>query len=447
MIASDAAPTQCRREPPNQEENMPILSDLRSLTSPQRNAVVASFLGWMLDAFDFFILVFVMKYVAEEFGTDIERVTIALTLTLAMRPLGALIFGYAADRFGRRPVLMVNILLYSALEFASGFAPTLTMLIILRALYGIAMGGEWGVGASLTMETIPPKTRGLVSGFLQAGYPAGYLLASLAFYLLFPLVGWRGMFMIGVLPALIVFYVRSNIDESPVFLARRQKPDRSALWRTLRRHAGLAIYTILLMTAFNFFSHGTQDLYPTFLEVQQKFSTTTVGAIAVVYNIGAIFGGITFGLLSERMGRRRAIVFAALLAIPVIPLWVYSSGPLLLALGAFLMQFAVQGAWGIIPAHLNELSPDEIRGTFPGVTYQLGNLLASANATLQAGLAEHYNGDYAFALAMVVGVVAVAVVLLAGFGVEAKGVEFGRAQDDNRSGDSSRLETGPVAPS
>lgn len=278
---------------------------------------------------------------------------------------------------------MVNILLYSALEFASGFAPTLTVLIILRALYGIPVGGEWGVGASLTMETIPPKTRGLVSGLLQAGYPAGYLLASLAFFLLFPLVGWRGMFMIGALPALVVFYIRSHIEESPVSLAHRQKPDRSALWRTLRRHVGLVVYTVLLMTAFNFFSHGTQDLYPTFLEVQRKFSTTTVGTIAVVHNVGAILGGITFGLLSERIGRRRAIVLASLLAIPVIPLWVYSSGPLLLALGAFLMQFAVQGAWGVIPAHLNELSPDGIRGTFPGFTYQLGNLLASANGTLR----------------------------------------------------------------
>ncbi|YCI06003.1 MFS transporter (plasmid) [Ensifer sp. D2-11] len=423
---------------------MPIILDLRSLTSPQRNAVIASFLGWTLDAFDFFILVFVMKYVAEEFGTDIARVTITLTLTLAMRPLGALIFGYAADRFGRRPTLMVNILSYSALEFASGFAPTLTVLIILRALYGIAMGGEWGVGASLTMETVPPKSRGLVSGLLQAGYPAGYLLASFAFFLLFPLIGWRGMFMLGALPALVVAYVRSNIDESPVFLARRQTPDRGALWRTLRRHAGLTIYAVLLMTAFNFFSHGTQDLYPTFLEVQHKFSTTTVAMIAVVYNVGAILGGITFGLLSERIGRRRAIVLAALLTIPVIPLWAYSSGPPLLALGAFLMQFAVQGAWGIIPAHLNELSPDKIRGTFPGFTYQLGNLLASANAILQAGLAERYNGDYAFALATVVGVTAVTVALLAGFGVEAKGVEFGKAQDEGRSGDIGWLEKDAV---
>ncbi|MCF6112183.1 MFS transporter [Mesorhizobium muleiense] len=412
---------------------MSVLSDLRSLTRPQRNTVVASFLGWTLDAFDFFILVFVLKYVAQDFGTDIARVTIAITLTLAMRPLGALIFGYVADRFGRRPTLMVDILLYSALEFASGFAPSLTALIILRALYGIAMGGEWGVGASLTMETIPPKMRGLVSGLLQAGYPAGYLAASLVFFLLFPLIGWRGMFMVGALPALLVLYLRSTVEESPVFVARQHKPDPAALWSTLRRHAGLVVYTVLLMTAFNFFSHGTQDIYPTFLEVQQKFSTTTVGTIAIIYNIGAILGGVTFGLLSERIGRRRAIVLAALLALPVIPLWVYSTGPVLLATGAFLMQFAVQGAWGVVPAHLNELSPDEIRGTFPGFTYQLGNLLASANATLQAGLAERYGGDYAFALALVVAVVAVAVALLAGFGVEAKGIAFGRERDPGKS--------------
>ncbi|MCT7377860.1 MFS transporter [Chelativorans salis] len=408
---------------------MSALSDLRSLTRQQRNAVVASFLGWTLDAFDFFILVFVLKYVATEFGTDVASVTIAITLTLAMRPVGALLFGYVADRFGRRPTLMVNILLYSALEFASGFAPSLTALIVLRALYGIAMGGEWGVGASLTMETIPPKMRGLVSGLLQAGYPAGYLVASLVFFLLFPYVGWRGMFMLGALPALVVFYIRSTVDESPVFLARQHSAERGRIWATIREHAGLFVYAVLLMTAFNFFSHGTQDLYPTFLEVQRNLSTTTVGTIAVIYNIGAILGGITFGMLSEKIGRRRGIIIAALLTLPVIPLWVYSSGPVLLAAGAFLMQFAVQGAWGIIPAHLNELSPDNIRGTFPGFTYQLGNLLASANATMQAGLAEHYGNDYAFALALVIAVVAIVVALLAGLGVEAKGIAFGRGRE------------------
>jgi SHS family lactate transporter-like MFS transporter len=398
--------------------------ELRDLTPKQRSVVLASYLGWTLDAFDFFLLVFVLKDIAAEFSTDIKAVSLAIVLTLAARPLGALLFGLAADRYGRRPTLIVDILCYSAIEFASGFAPSLTVLIVLRTLYGVAMGGEWGVGASLTMESIPPRTRGIVSGILQAGYPSGYLIASVVYGLLFTTIGWRGMFMVGALPALLVLYIRSTVDESPAFEARRAHVGTHNLWHIIRNNLGLFIFSIVLMTAFNFFSHGTQDLYPTFLEVQRKLSPHAVGAIAVVYNIGAILGGIFFGSLSESIGRRRAIVIASLLALPVIPLWAYGSTPVLLAIGAFLMQVAVQGAWGIIPAHLNELSPEEVRGTFPGFTYQLGNLLASGNATLQAGLATSYGGDYAFALAVVAGVVAVIVAVLAGFGLEARGVRF-----------------------
>lgn len=403
-----------------------VWSELRSLTPSQRNAVVASYLGWTLDAFDFFIMVFVLKHIAEDFGTDVKSVALAVMLTLAARPLGALLFGLAADRYGRRPVMMVDVLAYSVLEFASGFAPSLTALLVLRFLYGVAMGGEWGVGASLTMETIPPRTRGLVSGLLQAGYPSGYLIASIVFGLLFPVIGWRGLFMVGVAPALLVLFIRRKVEESPAFIASHARPDRPSFFAVVRQYFGRLIYVVLLMTAFNFFSHGTQDLYPTFLEVQHGFSTETVSIIAVVYNIGAILGGVCFGFISEHIGRRRAIVIAALLALPIIPLFAYSTAPVTLALGAFLMQVAVQGAWGIIPVHLNELSPDEIRGTFPGFAYQLGNLLAAVNAPLQAGIAESHGNDYALALALVCGVVAVAVVLLAGFGREARGVVFGK---------------------
>jgi len=399
--------------------------DLRALTSKQRNAVLASYLGWTLDAFDFFLLVFVLKDIAQEFSTDIKTVSVAIVLTLAARPVGALLFGLAADRYGRRPTLMVDIVAYSVLELLSGFAPSLAALLVLRTLYGVAMGGEWGVGASLTMETIPPKTRGIVSGILQAGYPSGYLLASVVYGLLFTTIGWRGMFMLGALPALLVLYIRSQVDESPAFAARDKKVSANNIWHVIRTNIGLFVFSILLMTAFNFFSHGTQDLYPTFLQVQKHLSPQVVGAIAVVYNIGAIVGGLLFGMLSESIGRRRAIVIAALLALPVIPLWAYGTTPVLLAIGAFLMQVAVQGAWGVVPAHLNELSPEEVRGTFPGFTYQLGNLLASGNATLQAGIAGHYGGDYAFALAVVAGVIAVAVAVLAGFGLEARGIKFG----------------------
>jgi MFS transporter, SHS family, lactate transporter len=399
------------------------IAALSGWTNQQRSVVVASFLGWTLDAFDFFLLVFVLKDIAREFDTDIKEVTVAILLTLAMRPVGAYLFGRAADRWGRRPTLIVNVLLYSVIEFLSGFSPNLTVLLILRALYGVAMGGEWGVGASLTMESIPPHARGFVSGLLQSGYPTGYLLASIVYGLLFQIIGWRGMFMIGVLPALLVLYIRRNVPESPTWSPTTQSNTVSIL----RAHWRLGLYAVVLMTAFNFLSHGTQDLYPTFLEVQHAFSPQAVGTIAVIYNIGAILGGIVCGSLSEQVGRRRTIIVASLLCLPIVPLWAFSSGAATLALGAFLMQFMVQGAWGVIPVHLNELSPDEARGTFPGFVYQLGNLLASANATIQAAMAAHFGNDYGLALAAVAGTMATAICVMTFLGIEAKGVAFGTA--------------------
>src|SRR5580698_7105320 len=374
---------------------------LSGWTSEQKHVVAASFLGWSLDAFDFFLLVFVLKDIAAEFHTDISNVTLAILLTLAMRPIGAFLFGRAADRWGRRPTLMVDVLLYSIIEFASGFSPNLTVLIILRALYGVAMGGEWGVGASLTMETIPAHARGFVSGLLQSGYPTGYFMASIVYGVLFPYIGWRGMFMVGVIPALLVLYIRRNVPESPSWSKEAAVESGSTL-TVLKSHWRLGIYAVVLMTAFNFFSHGTQDLYPTFLEVEHKLSPHAVGIIAVIYNIGAICGGILFGSLSERFGRRRCIVIASLLSLLVIPLWALSTSIVLLAIGAFLMQFTVQGAWGVIPVHLNELSPPAARGTFPGVVYQLGNLLAAVNAPLQVQLSHAY-GSYGAPLALVAG--------------------------------------------
>jgi MFS transporter, SHS family, lactate transporter len=406
---------------------------LSGWTSEQRHVVAATFLGWMLDAFDFFLLVFVLKDIAQEFGTHIEDVTFAILLTLAMRPIGAYLFGRAADRFGRRPTLMVDVLLFAAIEFASGFAPNLTVFLILRALFGIAMGGEWGVGASLTMESIPPHARGFVSGLLQSGYPAGYFLASIVYGLLFEYIGWRGMFMVGVLPALLVFYIRRKVPESPSFKPVTASGSTLAI---VKSHWQLGIYAVLLMTAFNFFSHGTQDLYPTFLQQQRHLSPHEVSLIAVIYNIGAIVGGLSFGSLSERFGRRRIIIIAALLSLLVLPLWTFASSIVWLAAGAFLMQVVVQGAWGVIPVHLNELSPDNARGTFPGFVYQLGNLVASVNAPMQAWIAAQYGGDYAFALAVVAGTVAVVIAVLTALGTEAKGVAFGAsaAADANGAG-------------
>ena len=402
---------------------MSYLNALKELTPNQRNVVLSCFLGWTLDSFDFFIIVFVFRDIANEFKTDIPSVTATLFVTLAMRPLGAFLFGIAADRFGRRPTLMINILFYSFVELLSGFAPTLTVLIILRALYGIAMGGEWGIGASLTMESIPPKTRGSVSGILQAGYPTGYLLAAILYGSAFHFLGWRGMFMVGVLPALLVLYIRKNVEESPAWQERRAQPTETR--GTIKGNWGLFLYVILLMTLFNSFSHGTQDIYPTFLQVQQKFSPPVVSTIAVIYNLGAIFGGLFFGAYSEHVGRRRAIIIAALLALPVIPLWAFSNNVVLLTIGAFLIQFFVQGAWGVIPVHLNELSPNSVRGTFPGFAYQLGNLFASKNGTLQASMAVSFGNNYGLALGITAGVVAALVAVVTACGPEAHGVKFG----------------------
>ncbi|HTC45036.1 MAG TPA: MFS transporter [Steroidobacteraceae bacterium] len=394
---------------------------LKGWTPVQRKVVAASFLGWTLDAFDFFLLVFVMKDVAREFGTTRDTVAWAVTLTLALRPIGAFIFGRLADHFGRRPILMLDVALYSLMGLASALAPNLAAFLIVRALFGVAMGGEWGIGASLTMESVKPQARGLVSGLLQSGYPTGYLLASLVFALLYDRIGWRGMFVIGFAPALLVLYIRRHVPESPTWQAKRAGSD--SIIKTLGRHWRLALYAILLMTAFNFFSHGTQDLYPNFLQSTYHFDARTTGTIAIVYNIGAILGGWTIGIWSQRVGRRRAMIVAALVALPITYLWAYSSGAVMLAAGAFLMQFCVQGAWGAVPAYLIEVSPPDARATFPGTVYQIGNFIASSNAVLQSWFATQQRGNYALALAGVAMTAALSIAVLAWLGRETRGVE------------------------
>jgi SHS family lactate transporter-like MFS transporter len=402
---------------------MGLATDLKGLNRKQVHSIWASYLGWTLDAFDFFLLVFMLSAIAREYGTDVKTVAEATFLTLAARPFGAFAFGWLADRYGRRPIMMVVILLFSAFSFASAFAWSLTSLFVIRTLFGFCMGGEWGIGASLVMESIPAKLRGPVSGLLQSGYPSGYFIASLVYFLLFDAIGWRGMFMVGIAPAILVFLIRMHVDESPAFEARRDKPRANPL-AVIAQNWKIALYLVVLMTAFNFFSHGTQDLYPTFLKEQHHFDTHTVGLLAMIGNVGAIVGGISFGIWSESIGRRRAIVIAALLALPVIPLWAFSSTPLMLAAGAFLIQVAVQGAWGIVPVHLNELSPALVRGMFPGFAYQLGNLIASRNAPIQARIAEANGGNYGLALAIVAGAAVVVLVLWTVLGPERRDIDF-----------------------
>lgn len=405
---------------------MESLDHFRRLTPAQKNTFVACFLGWSLDAFDFFVLIFCVNALATQFHTEVSAIMEAIFWTLAMRPLGAFLFGLMADRYGRRPTLMLNIITYSGFELASAFAPSLKIFLITRALFGIAMGGEWGVGAALAFETLPAKGRGFFSGLLQEGYVVGYLAAALAYGTLFRAISWRGMFVIGILPALLVIYLLRNIGESPAWLQRSAlRKQEQQLLKDILTYMGSFSYLAVLMFAFNAFSHGTQDLYPTFLERNVHLAPAAVGLIAIVANVGALLGGVCFGTWSEKIGRRRAIVIAALCAMPAIPLWAYSHRVGTLAIGGFVMQFMVQGAWGVIPAHLNELSPAAVRGTFPGFAYQLGNLLASRNAVIQAKFVEqHFGGAYPPMLAWTVLIVASMVAVVTWSGKERRGSDL-----------------------
>ena len=402
----------------------------KSLSRDQRNTFIACFLGWALDALDFFLLTFVVSTVGHDFGRSIVEVTKAIAITLMMRPVGAFIFGLLGDRFGRRLPLMADIIFYSLMELLTAFAPNFTVFYILRALYGIGMGGEWGLGASLAMESLPAETRGLFSGILQQGYFFGYLLAAIAYWIIFPFFGWRGLFVAGACPALLVVYIRARVPESPVWLRQRSTINFwSNLGVILKQHWLLFVYVVLLMTAFNAMSHGTQDMYQTFLGEQRRLGITQKSTIGIIYAVGAICGGTIVGHLSQKFGRRRSIIFAAICGITLIPVWVFSPGLLMLVAGGFAMQFMVQGAWGIVPAHLNELSPAQLRGTFPGFAYQLGNLLAANTAVVEAKLAQHFRdaagqANYAKALALFTLVIFFALILIAAIGPEERGKEF-----------------------
>jgi SHS family lactate transporter-like MFS transporter len=395
----------------------------------QRDVVAASFLGWTLDAFDFFLVVFVLAQLEHDFAAPATSVSTALLWTLAMRPVGAFLFGRLAEHFGRRPALMASVVLYSITELATAAAPSLPVFLVLRALFGVGMGGVWGVGASLAFESVPASSRGFVSGLLQVGYPCGYLLAAVVYWLLFEHIGWRGMFIVGAFPALLVFFIRSRVPESTVWTESRTLPAAHSLWTALSGHWWLALYAMILMACFNFFSHGTQDLYVKFLQVQHGFSHGTTSLIVIVYNIGAICGGLLFGTLSSRMGRRKTIALAAGLSLLALPFWSYAATPITLAAAAFVMQFMVQGAWGVVPAHLNELAPEGLRATFPGVVYQLGNLIASGNSVIQTAIADSHGTksrpDFSFALALVAGIVAILIMILALAGPEKRNVRFG----------------------
>ncbi len=415
----------------NAEPN-PVLTKRQPLTPDQRHSFLAALLGWTMDAFDYFLVVVVYAEIAADFHTSLTKMAFLTTVTLVMRPVGALIFGLWTDRVGRRLPLMVDVCFYSIIGFLCAFAPNYTVLLVLRLLYGIGMGGEWGLGAALAMEKIPPERRGFFSGLLQEGYAMGYLLASLAFLLVHVVLGlsWRWLFGLSIIPAGISLIIRARVTESEVWestqrkLRATQTSAKDVLFNPaiLRRF----VYLVGLMTLFNWMSHGTQDIYPTFLQKGAHLSPTSASWIAVVYNVGAITGGMFFGHLSQSFGRRRTIVLCALLGLPIVPIYALSQSAGMLCLGSFLMQVMVQGAWGVVPAHLTELSPDAIRGFYPGVTYQLGNCIAAFNLPIQQALAASHG--YSFALVATIVPVLILLAIMTSLGQEARGIRFGTAE-------------------
>src|SRR5215831_2754410 len=387
------------------------------------HAVLAGFLGWTLDAFDFFVIVFLFDTLAHQFGVTKKDMVFTTTATLALRPVGAFLFGLLADRYGRRIPLMANVIYFSIIELLCGFAPNYTVFLVLRALFGIGMGGEWGVGASLAMEVAPSRLRGILSGILQSGYSIGYLMAAMAARFLLPIAGWRWMFWIGALPALLALYIRSKVPESEAWKQHRVATTGEVL-RVVAGQWKRFAYLVVLMTFMMFLSHGTQDLYPDFLHEVHKISGTARANIAIIYNIGAVLGAILFGVLSQAAGRRKGMMAALALSLLMIPLWAFSHSVAMLVMGAFVMQMGVQGAWGVIPVHLNELSADAARGLMPGLAYQLGILLASPTNSIEYALRDRVCYQWAIAGFEIVTIVTLAILLA--LGTEAHGREFVR---------------------
>jgi MFS transporter, SHS family, lactate transporter len=390
-----------------------------------RHAVLAGFLGWTLDAFDFFVVVFLFDTLAHQFAVPKKNIVFTVTATLAMRPVGALLFGLLSDRFGRRIPLMCNVLYFSLIEVLCGFSPNYTFFLMLRALFGIGMGGEWGVGASLVMEVAPVRWRGILSGILQSGYTLGYLLAAVAARFLLPAFGWRAMFWAGAAPALLALYIRTKVPESEAWKQHRAASTGEVLRVVVREWKRFA-YLVILMTFMMFLSHGTQDLYPDFLKEIHKLSTATTANIAIIYNCGAILGAIIFGHFSQFAGRRKGMMAGLGLVLLITPLWAFGHSLPVIILSAFLIQMGVQGAWGVIPVHLNELSADAARGLMPGLAYQLGILLASPTNSIQYALRDRFG--YRWALAGFEVVTIVVLTLLLWRGTESHSRSFVRSQ-------------------
>jgi MFS transporter, SHS family, lactate transporter len=394
-----------------------------------RLAVGSGILGWVLDSFDFFVLVFLFDVLVARFHVSKASVVYTLTLTLAMRPLGALLFGAMADRFGRRRPLILCVLYFSLCTVMSGLAPTFAAFVVCRALYGIGMGGYWGIGASYAMESSPRRFRGVLSGLMQAGYPMGYLLASVAMQTLTPAFGWRVVFFAGAPVALLIVALTLFAPESVAWKQHRPASMRR-IFAAVVEHRALFLYLLVMLGVMMSLTHGTQDLYPDFLKSLPEIAAKTVMGMqapygmAILYTVGGIVGCLFFGHLSQKFGRRRAIMLALAIALASIPAWAFGTSLGVLVVGSILMQFGVQGSMGVVPAHLNELSPDAVRSLFPGFVYQAGVLLASPATAVEFLLRDHFG--YPWALTMFEAGAIVLTIVLVWFGAEARDRSFVR---------------------
>lgn len=385
-------------------------------------AVIAGFAGWLFDAYDFFLIVFCLTAIAKNFHKTDSQIALVITMTLAFRPVGGFVFGLLGDRYGRRIPLMINVAVFAIAEILTGLAPNYTTLLLVRALFGIVMGGNWGVGASLAMEGSPANRRGMFSGLLQEGYAAGNVLAAVCYFFLFPRLGWRPLFFVGSVPALLLLvYIRFRVKESVIWQKREKaKQTWSQQAAEIVSHWKLFLYLLAFMTMMLFASHGTQDMYPTFLQRQWHFGPSWRAVITGLSGIGAIIGGVTFGHFSDKWGRRKAIIAAFVLGAAVIPVWAYAPNEIWLIAGAFVMQFMVQGAWGVVPAHLAELSPDSVRALLPGFAYQSAGVIASSVVYLEAAYAQ--KTSYATAMALTAISVFVLAAMIAAVGPERRGL-------------------------
>jgi len=384
-------------------------------------AVASGILGWILDAFNFFVPIFLVDVLAKNFHVSKGAIVWSITATLVTRPLGAMLLGSLADRFGRRLPLIACVLYFSLVSALTPYAPSYAAFILLRALYGIGMGGYWGIGASMVMESSPVRWRGLFSGIMQAGYSLGYLLAAVAIRMARPDTGWKWMFLIGLALAFLIS-ILTSLSSEPYSWRKNQIAKMSETWGILFRYKARFAYLVLLMTAITCLSHGTQDLYPDFLTTMHHVPAAVLSNVAILYNIGAILGAIFVGYVSDNLGRRNGIFIALALSFVSIPLWAFGTSIAILALGAFLMQFGVQGVFGVIPAHLNEMSPAGLRSLFSGVIYQLGMLIGSPSVSIQFELQKHIG--YPWALTLFEVCVIISLLFLFGLGTEKQGQSF-----------------------